>query len=399
MKGISRRKAGQAQNHQQVPQVQNTSAGSCVEVEKPGIDEEVEVLKRDKNILMQELVRLRQQQQGTDNQLQTVVQRVHLMEQRQQQMMSFLAKAMQRPGVLAQLVEEQNESNRRISGVSKKRRLPKQDEENFGGNHVTLSPNGQMVRYQPLMNEAAQAMLRQILKMNTSSRLEPTIKNANGFLIENVPSPSNVLDTGSSSRRISGVTLSEVLPASSHFCAESGFVVSQPSAAIPETQSSPDVLSGNSTLTHFPETSVLNSHEDRVLPDFYRIQGVVPESTVEDPDISFKGSTSEDMDLISGFVDEEVPVPTDEFSSDPEVDALLDDVPKLPGINDIFWEQFLSASPLNGDADEIHNSTLEVGPGKEQELQFGRESGWDRTKHMNHLTEQMGLLASGSSMG
>lgn len=112
LKSISRRKPAHIHSHQQQPQVQNTSVGACVEVGKFGLEEEVERLKRDKNVLMQELVRLRQQQQATDHQLHTVGQRVQVMEQRQQQMMSFLAKAMQSPGFVAHLVQQQNESKR-----------------------------------------------------------------------------------------------------------------------------------------------------------------------------------------------------------------------------------------------------------------------------------------------
>ncbi|KAL0400455.1 UNVERIFIED_CONTAM: Heat stress transcription factor A-1b [Sesamum latifolium] len=129
LKSINRRKPSHSQPHQHPAQVQDSTTVSCTEVGKLGIEEDVESLKRDKNVLMQELVRLRQQQQSTDNQLQTVGQRVHLMEQRQQQMMSFLAKAVQSPGFVAQLVNQQNDSNRQISGGNKKRRLPNQDEE------------------------------------------------------------------------------------------------------------------------------------------------------------------------------------------------------------------------------------------------------------------------------
>ncbi|CAI0418515.1 unnamed protein product [Linum tenue] len=139
-----------------------------VEVGKFGLEEEVERLKRDKNVLMQELVRLRQQQQATDGQLQTMVQRLQGMEQRQQQMMSFLAKAMQSPGFLAQFVQQQNENNRRISETNKKRRL-KQDGATENNEPSTV-PDGQIVRYQPLMNEAAKAMIRQIMEVDSSSR-------------------------------------------------------------------------------------------------------------------------------------------------------------------------------------------------------------------------------------
>lgn len=79
LKTITRRKPvhGHPQ-HQQQPNGQSSSIGACVEVGKFGLEEEVERLKRDKNVLMQELVRLRQQQQTTDNQLQTMVERLQV---------------------------------------------------------------------------------------------------------------------------------------------------------------------------------------------------------------------------------------------------------------------------------------------------------------------------------
>ena len=98
LKTITRRKSAHAHGHgQQHSNGQNPSVSSCVEVGKFGLEEEVERLKRDKNVLMQELVRLRQQQQSADNNLQTMVQRLQGMENRQQQLMSFLAKAVQSP--------------------------------------------------------------------------------------------------------------------------------------------------------------------------------------------------------------------------------------------------------------------------------------------------------------
>ncbi|XP_059667414.1 heat stress transcription factor A-1b-like isoform X2 [Cornus florida] len=404
LKSISRRKTTHVSSHQQPPQVQSTSVGSCVEVGKFGLEEEVESLKRDKNVLMQELVRLRQQQQTTDNQLQTVGQRVQVMEQRQQQMMSFLAKAMQSPGFLAQLVQQQNESNRHISGVNKKRRLHKQDEESPVVKLGAASPDGQIVKYQPLMNEAAKAMLRQILKMNASARLEPSINNSNSFMIDDVPSPSNALDSGNFSSRISGVTLSEVLPMSmqSYSPAEPGFPVSSSSAAHSEIQSSPDVLSSPFEVAQYPEMNVLNSQEATVLPEISHLHGIIPDSSFEVPNISFEEPEIGDrgfIDKMSGFVDRPMPIVPEEFSPDPDIDVVLDEIPKLPGINDVFWEQFLSVNPLAGDTDMINSNTLEGAVGKEQELRMGLENGWNNTQHMNYLTEQMGLLASEAGMG
>ncbi|XVF49738.1 hypothetical protein PTKIN_Ptkin04bG0037600 [Pterospermum kingtungense] len=366
LKTISRRKPANVQTNQQ-PQVQSSSVGACVEEGKFGLEEEVERLKRDKNVLMQELVRLRQQQQTTDNQLQAVGQRVQVMEQRQQQMMSFLAKAMQSPGFLSQIVQQHNENNRRLTGANKKRRLPRQDEENLTGQNGAISANGQIVQFQPSLNDAAKAMLHQILKMNASPRLESSMNNSGALMIDGVP-PSNALDSGSSSTCISGVTLSEVPPASgqSYLQAESGFLDSCPSTAT-------RITTEHTNVDQISEINVHKSQKDAFFPNVPQIQGIVPDNTV-------------------GLTDRK----TDDLSADHDMDNLLDETPKLPAINDVLWEQFLTTSPLSGDTDEINSSSLENGANGEQEVLLGQENGLDGIQHMNHLTEQMGLLSSDS---
>ncbi|KAJ4721071.1 Heat shock transcription factor [Melia azedarach] len=396
LKNISRRKP--AQVHSQQPQLQSSSVGACVEVGNYGLEEEVEILKRDKNVLMQELVRLRQQQQTTDRQLQTVGQRVQVMEQRQQQMMSFLAKAMHSPGFLSQLVQQQNESNRRISGSNKKRRLPRQDEENSVGAYGPSVPNGQIIKFQPSLNEAAKAMLHQIMNMNGSSRLEPSMSNLGTFLIDNIPS-TNALDNGSASSQISGVTLAEVPPTSgqSYMSAESRFPVT--SSAISEIQCSPCVVSDCVKVNQMQEASKHNPGEDTSLPNFTQLQGIAPDGSVRIPDVNLvvsENGNAENFDLMSADMGGTMPLEADAFSPDHDVDILPDGIPKLPRIDDAFWEQFLTASPLTGDTDEINSSPLESGLTSEQERQPGQENGWDKIQHMDHLTEQMGLLASES---
>lgn len=216
LKGITRRKSMHGQQvHQQPTQSHHrhgsSSLGACVEVGKFGLEEEIECLKRDKNVLMQELVRLRQQQQGTDNQLQTMVNRLHGMEQRQQQMMSFLAKAVQSPGFLSQFVQQKNESNRRISEVNKKRRLQQE-----GGGEPTAPPlDGQIIKYDPLLNDTTK-MLRQLMKADKS--IHSSSSSCDGgclFLSNNSSSSLPGLDSSSSTSRVSGVTLQEVVPPTS----------------------------------------------------------------------------------------------------------------------------------------------------------------------------------------
>lgn len=402
LRNISRKKAVHAHgNHP--PQVQSSSVAACVEVGKFGLEEEVERLKRDKNVLMQELVRLRQQQQATDHQLQTVGQRVQVMEQRQQQMMSFLAKAMQSPGFLSQLVQQQNESNRCIAGGTRKRRLPGQEEENSASEDGKNPPNGQIVKFHSSMNEAAKAMLHQILKMNSSPRLEPTVNNSGPFLIGNLPLSSE-LDSGSSSSRISEVMLSEVQQASEppFLRTESGLPVTDQPNAISEVPSPPCVVTDHIKTHHIAEMNVHNTGQDAVLPNFTAMQGVMPESSIGIPNVNIVGSetgNAEYVDPMSSVLDVTLPVETDAFSpNNLDMEVLVDGAPKLPGINDVFWEQFLTASPLSQDTDEINSSSPESSMSKEQELQSW-QNGWEKIQHVNNLTEQMELLTSEGSRG
>ncbi|KAA3457304.1 heat stress transcription factor A-1e-like [Gossypium australe] len=396
LKTISRRKPANVHGNQQ-PQVHSSAVGACIEVGTFGLEEEVERLKRDKNVLMQELVRLRQQQQATDNQLQAVGQRVQVMEQRQQQMMSFLAKAMQSPGFLSQLVQQQNESNRHLNGGNKKRRLPRQDEENLTGEHGTIFPNRQIVKFQPSLNEAAKAMLHQILKMNTSPRLEPSMDNPDVFMIDGIP-PSNALDSRSCSSRISGVTLSEVPPASgqSYLQAESGFPNSCLSTAT-------HLTTENTNLGKISDINQHKSQKEAVFPSVPHMQGVVTDNNVGFTNASSGGGServnAEYVDPVSAILNGARPIQTDNFSSGHDMDMLLDGTPKLPAISDVFWEQFLTTSPPSGDSDEINSSSPENGASCEPELLLGKNNGRDRIQHSNHLTEQMGLLTTDSRRG
>lgn len=401
LKSINRRKPSHVHNQPQPPQGHSASTGACVEVGKFGLEEEIERLKRDKNVLMQELVRLRQQQQATDHQMQTMGQRLQGMEQRQQQMMSFLAKAMQSPGFLAQLVQ-QNDNNRRIEGGNKKRRFPKQE---HGAEGECAAPDGQIVKYQPLMNEAAKAMLMQILKkMESTPRLDST-NSTDSFLIDNVSS-AGAVNSGNSSSRISGVTLAEVPQTSGlYMSTASEFPIT--SAAIFEIQPSAAVLDVAATA-QLPDGSVLSgvqkvvtpSQTEMVIPEFPSMQ-VTPESNVVDlPNMSFAVPEAGSV-FLAPLLE------ADNFSADTDMDVLFDD-PRLSSIHD--WEQFLSENLLSGETEGEQFLSESLYSGETEEVELGtqesnatdtegnpaKQNGWDKGQHMDNLTEQMGLLTSES---
>ncbi|KAG8061837.1 hypothetical protein GUJ93_ZPchr0003g16836 [Zizania palustris] len=382
LKTINRRKPTQGNSQVQQPQLPTAPSPACVEVGKFGMEEEIEMLKRDKNVLMQELVRLRQQQQTTDHQLQTLGKRLQGMEQRQQQMMAFLAKAMHSPGFLAQFVQQNENNRRRMVATNKKRRLPKQD---GALDAESASLDGQIIKYQPMINEAAKAMLRKILKLDSSHRFEST-GNSDNLLLENYMRTGQGFDSSSSTQN-SGVTLAEV-SANSGFpyaATSSGFSAicssSTPQIPCPVVLDNgiPKELPNMSAMPSVPKAVALGP-SDINIPEFPDLQDIVIEESAHIPGGSFEMPGPEGVFPLPEEVDDSFPIETDEI-------LYNDGTPKLPAIIDSFWEQFLVASPLSVDNDEVNSGILD--PKETQQ-----ENGWAKVENMANLTEQMGLLSS-----
>eukprot|EP00955_Chlamydomonas_euryale_P065249 359188-Chlamydomonas_euryale.AAC.16 len=108
-----------------------------------GFHEELEMLKRDKNVMMMELVRMRQQQQQTDRIVRELQSHVEKTETQQRTMMSFFSAALNNPQMLGRLFAELNSagSQPRITAGRKKRRgtdadaSPSNDTEMDGSEH------------------------------------------------------------------------------------------------------------------------------------------------------------------------------------------------------------------------------------------------------------------------
>ncbi|CAH8373537.1 unnamed protein product [Eruca vesicaria subsp. sativa] len=123
LKSIKRRRnmGLQTVSHQQGT---GSSGMSCVEVGQYGFEGEVERLKRDHSVLVAEVVRLRQQQHNSKSQVAEMEQRLLVTEKRQQQMMTFLAKALNNPNFVQQFALMSKERKALFgSDVGRKRRL------------------------------------------------------------------------------------------------------------------------------------------------------------------------------------------------------------------------------------------------------------------------------------
>ncbi|EEF41360.1 heat stress transcription factor A-7a [Ricinus communis] len=140
LKNIKRRKApSQPLPHHQQRQQQQEALGACVEVGRFGLDREVDRLKRDKQVLMMELVKLRQQQQNTRAYIQNMEQRLQGTELKQQQMMQFLARAVQNPAFLQQLAQQKDKRKELEEAMTKKRRRPIAQGPSNGGTSHSLN--------------------------------------------------------------------------------------------------------------------------------------------------------------------------------------------------------------------------------------------------------------------
>ncbi|CAI0408094.1 unnamed protein product, partial [Linum tenue] len=102
---------------------------SSQQTRKSRLENEVERLRKERGAMMQEVVELQQQQRGSIEHMETVNKRIHVAEQRQKQMLSFLAKLFQNPGFLDRLKESKEGCQRgSIGGGSKRKKFLRQSQ-------------------------------------------------------------------------------------------------------------------------------------------------------------------------------------------------------------------------------------------------------------------------------
>ncbi|KAK4274567.1 hypothetical protein QN277_017767 [Acacia crassicarpa] len=104
--------------------VQQERGISCVELGQYGLEGELDRLRRDRSVIMAEIVKLRQHQQNSRAQLIAMEDRLQTTEKKQQQILTFLAKALKNRTFIQQFAQK-NAQNNELLGVDirRKRRL------------------------------------------------------------------------------------------------------------------------------------------------------------------------------------------------------------------------------------------------------------------------------------
>ncbi|KAI7997904.1 Heat stress transcription factor A-3 [Camellia lanceoleosa] len=148
LKSIQRRKSTQMQQIR-------SHAGSSTELEKGGLEGELERLRKEKTSMIQEVVELQHQHHGTVQDMNAVNEKLQAAEQRQKQMVTFLAKLFRNPEFLARL--QQKKEQRAIDSPRTMRKFVKHQQHEPG--QLESSMEGQIIEYRPeLWNLAASSI-------------------------------------------------------------------------------------------------------------------------------------------------------------------------------------------------------------------------------------------------
>ncbi|KAK4478713.1 hypothetical protein RD792_014211 [Penstemon davidsonii] len=139
LKNIQRRSRS-SQSHQI-----GSSSGSSTEANKALLEDEIERLRQDRSSMMQEVAELQNQQRGTIKHMEIVNEKLVAAEERQKQMISFLAKMFQNPAFISRL--EQTRELKTITSPRSTRKFIKHQKNEPGTSSSSLE--GQIVKYEP----------------------------------------------------------------------------------------------------------------------------------------------------------------------------------------------------------------------------------------------------------
>ncbi|KAJ8537681.1 hypothetical protein K7X08_014221 [Anisodus acutangulus] len=174
LKNIQRRKS----THQAGS---SSSSGSSAAVD------EIEKLRKEKSLMLQEVVELQQQQHETVQQMEAVNEKFQVAEQRQKQMVSFLAKVFQNPTFLTRL--QQMKEQGKITSPRTMRKFVKHQPHD--PDRVESSMEGQIVKYRPDFQETGLGAEAMPFKAGTFASEGPTMAH------ELPESPDRVIEKAS----------------------------------------------------------------------------------------------------------------------------------------------------------------------------------------------------------
>ncbi|XP_030463005.1 heat stress transcription factor A-4b-like [Syzygium oleosum] len=317
------------------------------DTEKQAYEEEIRRLQHEKSLLQSELQRYQGQNPDVDFQIQLLRKQFQSMEQKQTQLMAFLAKLMQKP-VFASLLTQQ------LDIPNKKRRLPELD-------HLHDSDDMNERESLKFHNKNPSGVPFSLIDMDSVEKLEQSL-----HLLENLL--QGVDNTIGVDHHDFGA-LSLPSPA--------GFTGRKESSDDSDGHIhlwSPGSPPSSKDIASSPELALGTDH-------------------VESPETS-SVCLNMDISLKSSVIDVNVEPPCIH-----DVDNLKEQIlEKMPGaptaVNDVFWEQFLTEAPCPTDSQEVQSERREGNGSRSPMEPANRGKFWLNSHYGNDFTKHVGSLAS-----
>ncbi|XP_057958308.1 heat shock factor protein HSF30 [Malania oleifera] len=178
--------------------LQQQGSEACVELGQSELESELERLRRDRNLLMAEIMKLRQQHQSSRDQIAAMEEKLQTTERKQQQIMAFLAKALSSQSFFQQLIEN-NALTRELRGIEigRKRRLPpSQSVENLQEVVSVAVANGQAENFADQDQEDLAAIESEMESLFSAALDDESIGEMKDLEADTIP-PTNCTNLGS----------------------------------------------------------------------------------------------------------------------------------------------------------------------------------------------------------
>jgi heat shock transcription factor len=332
LKNIHRRKPIHSHSAQ-------SSSVPLTDAERQEFEEEIDRLKRDNSLLQLELQSHKQEKQDYEFQVQSFGERLKTIEQKQRQMIVFLAQELQEPRIgfsHMQLSENHN----------KKRRV-------LISNRLYAEANMEESQILTFHGENPDATFP-VLNLDFIDKLESSLQFWENFLQGVDQIPSEEMNDFGLLPLPSSVTITEVQESSRDSDVNvdpSSFSLNPSTPDSRDVHSSPD-LTGSSTHFEAPATSSIGLHVD-VRPKTLAI------------DVNSNPATTPPA--------------------------------AVTGANDVFWEQFLTETPGSSHTQEVQSERREINGKKSENKQADSHKFLWNMNNVDNLTEQMGHLTPAES--
>ncbi|KDP21146.1 hypothetical protein JCGZ_21617 [Jatropha curcas] len=304
MKNIHRRKPVHSHSMQNL---QGQGSNPLTDSERQALKDDVDRLKNEKEVLILELQRHDCERQGFELQMQALKEKLQQMERRQQTMVSFVSRVLQKPGLALNLMSELE------TGHDRKRRLPRIG---YFYEEASIEDN-QMATCQGLANGSADITSTPLSNTEQFEQLESSLTFWE----------TTVNDVQTNIQRNSTSELDESIS-----CGES--------PAISCVQFNVDVRPKSPAIDMNSEPAVASAPEPD--PPKEQVSGTAPTAAT--------------------------------------------------GVNDVFWEQFLTENPGATDAQEVQSERKDSGDRKNEIKPSEQGKFWWNMRNVNNLAEQMGHL-------